>query len=99
MVDWNALKTLFQSSFAKKTCWLVEIEVTVEVVENPESFLVDPSVVVDAATAADWVKLFTVDLIPVLNVFFNFLYVDLILLLGRLITAPSPSTTISLNKV
>ena len=54
---------------------------TVDVVENPESFLVEPSVVVEAATAADWAKLLTVDLIPLLKVFFNFLYVDLILLL------------------
>ena len=52
---------------------MVEIEVTVDVVENPESFLVEPRVVVEAATAADWAKLFTVDLIPVLKVFFSFL--------------------------
>ena len=72
----------------------MDIDVTVDVVEKPESLRVDPSVVVDDATAADCAKLVTVDLMPVLKDFLSFLYVDLILL-RRFKTAPSPSTTIS----
>ena len=67
---------------------------TVDVVENPESFLADPRVVVEDATAAEFAKFVAAVFIPVLNVFFSFLYVFLILL-RFCSTPPSLSTTIS----
>ena len=67
---------------------------TVDVVEKPESFLAEPSVVVDDATAAEFAKLEAAVFIPVLNDFLSFLKV-FFTLLRFCKTPPSLSTTIS----